>query len=42
MVFFFISKTVFGTLLDTIGTKYYEEAHRRIIKKLEVDGGNYK
>ena len=34
-----IPKTEFGPLIKAMGTAYCEEAHRRIIKKLEFDGG---
>ena len=33
-----ISKTEFGPLMEAMGTAYCEEAHRRTIKNLEVDG----
>ena len=34
----FISKTEIGLLMEAMGTAYCEEACRRTIKKLEVDG----
>ena len=33
-----ISNTKFGPLTEAMGTDYCEEAHRRTIKKLDVDG----
>ena len=34
-----ISKTECGPLMEAMGTAHFEEAHRRMINKLDVDGG---
>ena len=33
-----ISKTEFGHLMEAMGTAYREEAHRRTINNIELDG----